>query len=158
LEKYWNSGRFSRTMQALFDNQYKGRYFEFFDEMAIWLYTNFLSLQNCQLEDYFRYLHDFLISKGIDLFTALRTDYYHCFSTRPPGFWNHPLDKKTRKKLLYEIGNDNVFLSQHQLTRKIIEKRTVIDPISANKYLLTIFPEDKHVPIFCINYPPLKGG
>jgi radical SAM superfamily enzyme YgiQ (UPF0313 family) len=152
LEKYWNSGRFKRTMQALFEDHYKGRYFELFDEIATWLHTNRLSFQNTQLEDIFRFLHDFLISKGIDLFTTLRTDYYFCFSTRPPGFWNHQLDKKTRKKLLYEIGNDKDFLGQHRLTRKIIENRTVIDPVSTNEYLLTIFPEDKSGSIYSVGY------
>lgn len=143
LEKYWNSGRFVRTMQSLFETSYSGKYFELFDEMATWLHANQLSFRDCQLEDTFRYLHDFLISRGIDLFTTLRTDYYHCFSTRPPGFWDNALDKKTRKKLLYEIGNDKDFLGRHQLTRKIIEKRTVIDPVSINEYLLTVFLEDK---------------
>jgi len=143
LEKYWNSGRFVRTMQALFDDHYKGRYFELFDEIATRLHTSLLSFQNSQMEDIFRFLHDFMISKDIDLFPTLRTDYYHCFSSRPPGFWNPVIDKKTRKKLLYEIGNDKDFLSPHRLTRKIIEKRAVIDPVSANEYLITVFPEDK---------------
>jgi len=143
LEKFWNSGRFKRTMLSLFENQYKGKYFELFDEIATWLQANRLSFQACQLEDIFRYMNNFLLSKGIDLFSALRTDYYHCFPTRPPGFWNHQLDKKTRKRLLYTIGNDKDFLNRHHLTRKIIEKRTVIDPVSANEYLLTVFPEEK---------------
>jgi len=152
LEKYWNSGRFARTMQALFDKQYKGKYFELFDEIATWLHTCCLTFRHCQLEDQFRYLNDFLIAKDIDLFATLRTDYYHCFSTRPPGFWNHPLDKKTRKKLLYAIGNDKDFLNRNHLTRKIIEKRSAIDPVSENEYLLTVFPEDKQSSIISIKY------
>lgn len=34
LNKFWNSGRFSRTMDRLFDNQYKGRYFEFLTKLV----------------------------------------------------------------------------------------------------------------------------
>ena len=152
LEKYLNSGRFARTMQTLFEKHYQGRYFEFFDEFATWLYKNQFSFKGSQLEDLFRYLHDFLISEGIDLFTTLRTDYYHCFRTRPPGFWNHTLDKKTKKRLLYKIGNDKDFLGRHQLTRRTIEKRAVIDPVSADTYLLTIFPDEKGLSIFDIVY------
>ena len=152
LEKYWNSGRFVRTMQALFNLHYKGKYFELFDEIATQIHTNRLSFRDSQLEDIFRFLHDFLISKGIDLFTTLRTDYYHCFPTRPRGFWNPLLDKKAKKRLLYEIGNDKVFLSYHKLTRKIIENRTIIDPVSANEYLLTVFPEERNVSIFSLRY------
>ena len=152
LEKYWNSGRFVRTMQALFDLHYKGNYFDFFDEMATQIHTNRLSFKDCQLEDVFRYLHDFLISKGIDLFVTLRTDYYHCFPTRPHGFWDPVLDKKSKKRIMYEIGNDKVFMSCHKLTRNIIENRTVIDSVSANEYLLTVFPEDKKDSIYSITY------
>jgi len=143
LEKYWNSGRFPRTMQALFDLHYRGKYFELFDALGTYWHINQLPNHGYQLEDLFRHLNNFLLSNEIDLFATLRTDYYHCFSTRPPGFWKSPFDKKTRKALLYEIGNDKEFLNVHNLNRKIIEKRTVIDPVSANEFLLTVFPEDK---------------
>jgi len=145
LEKYWNSGRFPRTMQALFDSHYQGKYFELFDALGTYWQINQLPDHGYQLEDLFRYLHNFLLPNEIDLFTALRTDYYHCFSTRPPGFWESPFDKKTRKRLLYIIGNDKDFLKAHNLNRKIIEKRTVIDPVSANEFLLTVFPEKKQL-------------
>ena len=143
LQKYWNSGRFPRTMQALFDSYYQGKYFELFDGIGTCFYDNQLPEHGYQLEDLFRHLHDFLLTQGIDLFTTLRTDYYHCFSTRPPGFWESTLDKKTRKSLLYAIGNDRDFLNRHQLNRRMIEKRAVIDPVSANEFLLTVFPENK---------------
>jgi radical SAM superfamily enzyme YgiQ (UPF0313 family) len=143
LEIYWNSGRFSRTMQVLIDSYYKGNYFGLFDEIGTYRHINQLPEQGYQLEDLFRHMQDFLQSKGIDLFTTLRTDYYHCFTTRPQGFWESTLDKKTRKSLLYEIGNDKVFWNTHQLNRKIIEKRAIIDPVSPNEYLLTVFPENK---------------
>ncbi|MDR0794461.1 MAG: DUF4080 domain-containing protein [Tannerella sp.] len=148
LEKYWNSGRFTRTMQSLFDTTFRGKYFELFDEIATYIRVNQLSVSGCQLEDLFRHLHNFLISKGIDLFSTLRTDYYHCFTIRPQGFWEPAFDKKTKKRLLYAIGNDKDFLRLHNLNRKIIEKRTAIDPVTdenaglpENAYQLTIFPE-----------------
>ena len=143
LEKYWNSGRFPRTMQTLFDSHYQGKYFELFDGIGAYFHINQLPEHGYQLEDLFRHLHDFLMSQGIDLFTTLRTDYYHCFTTRPAGFWKSTLDKKTRKRLLYEIGNDKAFLNAHNLNRRMIEKRTVIDSVSTNEYLLTVFPENK---------------
>ncbi|MDR2232564.1 MAG: B12-binding domain-containing radical SAM protein [Tannerella sp.] len=142
LDTYWNSGRFTRTMQHIFDFCYMERYFEFFDGLATHIYENQEPKKCFQLEDTFRQLDDFLQSNGFDLSPTLRTDYYHCFSQRPPGFRPNPLDKKTRKRLLYEIGSDKTFLARHHLTRRMVEKRTVIDPISANLFLLTIFPED----------------
>lgn len=139
LEKFWNSGRFSLTMNALFDNEYKGRYFELFDEIGQYYKSHNLPHRGYQLEDLFRYLHSFLLSKGIDLFNLLRQDYYNNFTRRPQGFWNGQIDKKERKQLLYQIGQDKDFLKKYNLTRNIIEKQTAVDYISEKTFLLTIF-------------------
>lgn len=139
LEKYWNSGKFSRTLNILTETQYKGKYFELFDEIGQYYNQNRLPHHGYQLEDIFLNLHNFLLSKGIDLFEELRTDYYCNFKIRPHGFWKDKMDKKERKQMLYQIGNDKPFLKQYKLNRKIIEKQTVIDPLDNNGYLLTVF-------------------
>ncbi|NDW18471.1 radical SAM protein [Dysgonomonas sp. 216] len=139
LEKYWNSGRFQLTMSSVFTTSYKGRYFEFFDELGQFYKQNQYSHYGYQLEDLFRILYSFLSSKNIDLFDKLRNDYYNNFTIRPAGFWEDRIDKKTRKKLLYIIGQDKTFLKKHELSRKIIEKQTAIDLLGNNSYLLTIF-------------------
>lgn len=142
LEKYWNSEKFSRTMNALFDNQYKGKYFELFDEIGQHYVQHNYPHHGYQLEDVFRILYEFLLQKDIDLFETLRTDYYHNFRIRPHGFWDHRLDKTTRKKLLYQIGQDKDFLIENGLSRKIIEKQAAIDKISDNRYLLTLYKDN----------------
>lgn len=139
LEKYWNSGRFSRTMHRVFEQYYNNRYFEFFDELARFCVQQEFPERGYQLEDVFACLHHFLLSKGIDLFESLRRDYYANFTLRPPGFWNDALDKKTKKRLLYEIGQDKGFLCKYGLTRKVVEKQAAINLISGHDYLLTIF-------------------
>lgn len=139
LEKYWNSGKFVQTMQTIFEEHYKGQYFEFFDEVGQYYEKQNLPHRKYQFEDLFRNLQAFLESKGIDLFETLRTDYYSNFKIRPHGFWSPQIDKKKRKQLLYQIGNDKVFLKKHKLTRHIVEKQAAIDPIEDDKYLLTIF-------------------
>lgn len=148
LEKYWNSGKFTRTMKVLTDTYYKGRYFELFDEIGHYYKDNKLAHHGYQLEDIFLHLHNFLVSKGIDLFEELRTDYYYNFKIRPHGFWPDKIEKKERKRLLYLIGNDKPFLSKYKLTRKIIEKQAAIDLIGKNEYQLTVFlAEGKHLSI-----------
>lgn len=142
LDLYWNSGKFSRTMHALFAGTYKDRYFELFDELGLFFSEHQLPHHGYQLEDTFRHLHMFLMSNNIDLFSELRTDYYTCFKIRPHGFWEPQIDKKRRKHLLYTIGNDKDFLKPHGLNRKIIEKQTAIDLLGENDYLLTIFCSD----------------
>lgn len=141
LEKYWNSGKFSRTMQVLTDTYYKDRYFELFDEIGQYYNLHNLPHHGYQLEDIFLFLHNFLLSRGIDLFTELRTDYYCNFKIRPHGFWNDKIEKRERKQLLYQIGNDKTFLQKYGLNRKIIEKQAAIDIVenSDNEYLLTVF-------------------
>ncbi len=143
LEKYWNSGKFKQTMQILFEQEYKNRYFELFDEIGQYYNTHKLPEHGYHLEDLFLNLHHFLLSKKIDLFNELREDYYSCFKIRPHGFWENRMDKKLRKQLLYLIGNDKEFLKYNQINRKIIEKQTAIDRLEEeNNYLLTIFCND----------------
>lgn len=139
LDKFWNSGRFKRTMECIFQEYYTGRYFEFFDELAFFYRQNAFPLRGYQLEDLFAYLYRFLLSRGIDLLPLLRTDYYDNYSRRPKGFWEDTLGKKKRKQLLYQIGNDKEFLHKHKLTRETIEKHAAIDPHPEEGYLLTLF-------------------
>lgn len=141
LEKYWNSEKFPLTMSEIFKGHYKNKYFEFFDEFAHFCDANNYKLQKYQIEDLFRYLQSFLKSKQIDLFDSLRTDYYNNFSIRPHGFWDNSIDKKKRKQLLYQIGNDKTFLAKNALTRKMVEKQIAIDPIDEKTFLLTIFTD-----------------
>jgi len=139
LEKYWNSGRFELTIKKVLESYYTNRYFEFFDELGMFYAENNLPHHGYQLEDLFRHFHKFLLSKSIDLFDLLRKDYYSNFKIRPTGFWTETIDKQTRKKLLYTIGQDKEFLYKYKLTRKIIEKQTAINILSDNEYLLTVF-------------------
>ncbi len=142
LEKYWNSGRFTLTMKAIFDGVYRGRYFEFFDTLALYSQTND---HKYQLEDLYRRLHTFLQSNGIELFDLLREDYYKNFNIRPAGgFWTDPIGKKERKRLLDLISHDHQFMATHNLTPYAVKKQTAIDPLDDGHYLLTVFlPEDR---------------
>lgn len=142
LEKYWNSGKFKRTMKILSDTYYKGKYFELFDETGQFYEENNLPEHGYHLEDIFLNFHRFLLSKNINMFDELRADYYSCFKIRPHGFWENKMDKKERKKLLYQIGNDKAFLKRHKLNRQIIEKHTAIDKLDERHFLLTVFCND----------------
>jgi anaerobic magnesium-protoporphyrin IX monomethyl ester cyclase len=139
LDKFWNSGRFASTMNFLFEGPYFDKYFDFFDEMGHYYKVKNLPRMGYQIEDLFNYLDQFLKSKGIDACDFLREDYYSNFKIRPTGYWSDDISKAERKKLLYTIGQDKDFLSKHNLTRKIIEKQTAINPLKDGGYLLTIF-------------------
>ena len=152
LEKLWNSGKFARTMDALFKTYYKNKYFELFDEIGQYNKNNNIPEHNNNLEDIFHKLHKFLQSKEIDLFDELRKDYYSCFRIRPHGFWKNQIDKKTRKLLLHHIAGDKDFLLSLGLNRKTIEKHSAIDHLNDNEYLLTIYCNDntRENPMFVV--------
>ena len=152
LEKLWNSGKFARTMDALFKTYYKNKYFELFDEIGQYNKNHNIPEHNYNLEDIFRKLHKFLQSKEIDLFDELRKDYYSCFRIRPHGFWKNQIDKKTRKLLLHHIAGDKDFLLSLGINRKTIEKHSAIDHLKDNEYLLTIFCNDntRENPMFVV--------
>lgn len=143
LEKFWNSGRFLQTMERLVTREYKGQYFELFDEIGQFYNTHNLPHFAYQLEDLFRYFDRFLKSRGIDASDTLREDYYSNYRMRPGGYWKEIMDRKERRKLLYTIGQDKKFLTKHKLTRNIIEKQTAIYPLKEGEYLLTIFLENE---------------
>ncbi|NLA23636.1 MAG: DUF4080 domain-containing protein [Bacteroidales bacterium] len=142
LNRFWNSGRFPLTMNKVFEEIYKNRYFNFFDDLAKYYEENKLPKRAYQLTDLFQNLHNFLLSKNIDATSCLRDDYYSNFNSRPRTYWLKSFSKEKRKKLLRKIGQDNEFLQKHRINRRLIEKQTAIDKLENNKFLLTVFLDD----------------
>lgn len=157
LEKYWNSGKFSQSMNLLFNQYYNNRYFELFDEIGEFYEQNNLPHFGHQLEDLFRNLHQFLTSRNIDIFSVLQSDYYRNFKIRPHGFWEPQIDKQTKKRYYYKIGQDKEFLATHNLSRYNIEKQTAIDYFSDSELALTVFlPIQDSIKYLYLKYPLSK--
>lgn len=152
LDKLWNSGRFNRTMQRVIQNEYNLKYFQLFDEIAQFFTKIQFPRIGYNLEELFFSFNSFLVSKNIDATDSLRDDYYSCFAIRPFGYWNNEMDKRERKRLIYTIGQNRKFLEENNLTRKVIEKQTTINPLSQNRYLLTIFSGKKEKELFQLEY------
>jgi len=152
LEKYWNSGKFTRAMNILFIDYYKGRFFELFDEIGHYYKEKDYPHHGYQLEDIFRNLHTFLLSKRIDIYDSLRVDYYHNFKIRPRGFLSGRMDKQEMKRIRYAIGQDKSFLSEYGLSRKIIEKQTTIEKEKDGYLLIVFLPRNDSVKRLFINY------
>ena len=152
LDRFWNSGRFVRTMERLINNEYKLKYFQLFDEIAQFYNDNELRRRGYSLEELFANFNGFLETKNIDASDTLRDDFYSNFAIRPHSYWRTEIEKQERKRLIYTIGQDREFLEKHNLTRRIIEKQTTINPLSEKKYLLTIFSGKKEDELFQIEY------
>lgn len=142
LEKFWNSGRFPKTMNRLVFNEFKGKYFELFDEIGQFYNFHQLPHMGYQLEDLFRYFNRFLASRNIDASDTLRDDYYSNFKIRPTGYWTDNIIGKERRKLLQRIAQDEDFMQTHKLTRKNVEKETAVNILEHGKLLLTLFLEE----------------
>lgn len=145
LDKYWNSGRFTLSLNEIFDNYYKNNYFNFFEEFANFYIKSEFKHISYQLSDLYYYLNSFLISKNINLLNLLRNDFYNNFKVRPTDvFWDDIIEKKEKKDLLNKISLDKDFIKYHNTTAYAIKKQTAIDRLEDNKFLLTMF--DKGFP------------
>ena len=148
LDRYWNSGRFDRTMTYVFSNFYQNQYFEFFEELYDF-YTHLkLPRFGYQLEDLFRVLYQFLENKNIHVFELLRDDYYDNYTLRPHGFWEEKQTKKEKKALIQKIIKDKVFLHAKQLSVAQIEKYSTLDWIDETTIQITLFNvrKNKQIP------------
>ena len=143
LDKFWNSGRFSQTMNYIFDNEFSGKYFQFFELFGEFYKENKFPNRAYQLEDLFRYLNSFLLTQNIDANNTLREDYYSNFASRPRGYWTDNIDTKTRKKLLNKISQDEGFLFENTISQYQVLKQATIDLLEGNRYLITIFNEEE---------------
>ena len=148
LDRYWNSGRFSRSLPYLLESHYKGRYFEFFLALNNYYNEKNFPAFGYQLEDVFRVLSDFLEERGISIFHLLRNDYYDNYTLRPHGFWKDTRTKKEKKALLQRILQDKEFLEENQLSATQIEKYATLDLISDKTVEITLFHvrENKQTP------------
>jgi radical SAM superfamily enzyme YgiQ (UPF0313 family) len=141
IDKYWNSGRFTQTLNIIFDTFYPNRYFEFFLELAEFSTTR--QPQRLSLEEMYACIHRFLTDRNIHLLATLLNDYYSNFSIRPTTtFAEDRPEKKERKRLLHQIIADNDFLLENGLSAYNIKKQTSIDRLSDATYLLTVFLPD----------------
>lgn len=156
LDRFWNSGRFRETMQLLIESEYRGRYFQLFDQIGQFYKEQKLPEIGYQLEDLFRNLNRFLELKGIDASDTLRSDYYSCFRIRPNGYWKKIMERDERKRVLSVLIEDREFLNQNSLSGKVVEKQTALYPLSDGSYLLTVFEEQGRREL--IYKKPTKNG
>ncbi len=139
LDKFWNSGRFKRSMEEVLFKHYKGRYFECFDELALHFKEVNFPRFGYQLEDLFLQLENFLKERDIHLFELMRDDYYDNYNLRPHGVWREHISKKEKKRLMNIVTLDSEFLHKHKLSKKQIEDYSIIDPINSKQAIITLF-------------------
>ncbi|MEG0365787.1 MAG: DUF4080 domain-containing protein [Coprobacillus sp.] len=118
LEKYWNSGRFPLTLNAVMDNQKSP--FEFFYQLGYYYQQNNYKKIGYQLDELFIYLDSYLNNpKYHDL---LIQDYLSLFKVKPKRWYQPTLSTEERKEVIRYLSLE-YSLNQEELFRyAIIEK------------------------------------
>ena len=117
LEKYWNSGRFVRTMNVIMDHQSSA--FDFFYQLACFYQQQHYKKIGYQLDELFMYLDSYLGTKYHDL---LIWDYLCQFKVKPKR-WYQPTLSPQQRKLVIRYLVDQYHLSQETLFRyALVEK------------------------------------
>lgn len=136
LEKYWNDHRMDTTIEYLTANVFETP-FDFFQEFGSYWEAQGWSRIGHQLEDLFKRLKAFLITKMEDITLIeglMKYDYLRNQRFKPrKSWWIHELSKSERTKLYDSISKDPSHLGTAfedlQLSDKDIYKHTIIEKV-----------------------------
>lgn len=118
LEKYWNSGRFIKTMNKVMDQESSA--FDFFYRLGCFYRDNGYKTINYQPYELFQYLDSFLQD---DMFhDYLVEDYLRLMKVRPKKWYQPTITVQQKKQIIKQLSI-NYQLNQEELFRyAIIEK------------------------------------
>lgn len=141
LEKYWNSGRFESTMNAIY-NRYPSM-FDFFLRLGEFYQLSQFKRIGYQLDELYHYLWKFLQQDNHDLFKELVCDYFINAKVKPKRFYPPTITTGQAKKLLHYLvgqGHNQELLFRYSLVEKV-----------GNEYIVGIF-KDYRVQLICGNW------
>lgn len=118
LEKYWNSGRFVKTMNEVMDHESSA--FDFFYRLGCFYQEHHFKRIGYQLDELFDYLDQFLCNKQYHELLIL--DYLQQFKVKPKK-WYQPTVTSLQRKEIIKYLSEKYHLSQELLYRYgVIEK------------------------------------
>lgn len=129
LEKYWNSGRFKRTMNKIMDDEKSA--FDFFYRLGVFYLKSHYKVIGYQLDELFQYLDQFIDQKYHD---SLIWDYLSLFKVKPKRWYQPTMSKEERKQVM-----EDLVLNEH-LDKEILYRYSVIEKID-DGYLVCIFKD-----------------
>lgn len=129
LEKYWNSGRFVYTMNAVMDEVHSP--FEFFYDLACFYQDNCFKVLGYQLDELYSYLDAYLPEKFHDL---LIKDYLLQFKVKPKRWYASTLSPQQRKEVIRQLAK------QYQLDSELLFRYAIVEEIE-NQYLVVIYKD-----------------
>lgn len=129
LEKYWNSGRFKRSMNAIMDDEKSP--FDFFYRLGVYYRNNGYKTIGYQLDELFMYLDSFVDKKYHDL---LIWDYLSLFKVKPKRWYQPTMDKKEKKEAI------NYLSEVYSLDKNVLYRYTLIEKLHEG-YLVCIYKD-----------------
>lgn len=138
LEKYWNSGRFVRTMKAVMDHEPSP--FLFFYRLGCFYQEQGFKTIAYQLDELFYYLDQFL--KNEIYHDLLIQDYLSQFKVKPKRWYQPTLSSSKRKEVVKQLSD------KYHLSQELLFRYAVIEKIQAG-YLVAIYKDFQcHIKIY----------
>lgn len=132
LEKYWNSGRFSQTMNAIMDNEESP--FEFFYQFGRYYYDHGFKTIGYQLDELFVYLDNYLNNAAYHELLIL--DYLALFKVKPKKWYAPTIESSKRKETVRLLSE------KYHLDSELLFRYGVIEKFH-NGYLVVIYKDYK---------------
>lgn len=117
LEKYWNSGRFALSMNAIMNHEISA--FNFFYRLGCFYQANGYKQIGYQTYELFTCLNDFTSGKYLDL---LLQDYFPLYKTRPKKWYPQTMSKEQRHALISKLVHEGLYSQDTLFRYAIIEK------------------------------------
>lgn len=135
LEKYWNSGKFARTLRIVLE---KTDYFQWFYQLGVHYQSQNIPHIGYQLSDLFHALYTFLKPEG-ELLEALFTDYYTHFKVKPKRFTEMTVSNEEKKALIKRMLEDTAYIEASGLSQQLLYKYAYFEKIEEYRYFIMTY-------------------
>ncbi len=132
LEKYWNSGRFEKTMNAIMDKEESPFYF-FYNLGCYYSENNFKKI-GYQLDELYQYLDSYLNDEYYH--ELLIYDYLSQFKVKPKKWYNPTLDSKERKEVIKLLSE------KYNLNSELLFRYAIVEKVR-HGYIVAIYKDMK---------------
>lgn len=130
LEKYWNSGRFVKTMNKVMDEVDSP--FEFFYQLGCFYQQNKYKTIGYQLDELFQYLDTYLNSPIYH--ELLIQDYLSQFKVKPKRWYQSTLSPEERKSVIRRLSE------QYHLQAELLFRYAIVEKLQQG-YLVVIYKD-----------------
>ena len=132
LEKYWNSGRFFRTMTYIMDRQESPFYF-FYHFGVYYKKQGFKSI-GYQIDELCTYLDSYMHDETVHYLLIL--DYLTQFKTKPKKWYQPTLTNTERKEVIHYL------VDEYQLNQELLFRYALVEKLPQG-YLVVVYKDMK---------------